>query len=137
MADLKNLDVSKAADKAATMHLVDPVEGGFLYADDDTQKKPMTIDLLGSDSKKFRAAVSKQQRKAARRGRGSPDLAQQERNAAELFAAVTTGWKNMLLGGQELEFSQENAMKLYVDYPWIRAQIDEFIADRGNYFKSE
>lgn len=70
-------------------------------------------------------------------GKLAAEMAQiQEESSAKLLAVVTVGWKGLKFGGKEYEFSADNAIKLYNEYPWIKDQVDQFIADRKNFFKS-
>jgi hypothetical protein len=48
--------------------------------------------------------------------------------------SVTTGWSGIVWEGQPLGFSEENAKMLFTARPWIRDQMDAFMADRSNFF---
>ena len=59
-----------------------------------------------------------------------------EAESTELLAALTAGWHLVTLDGHPLDvpFSIENARELYAApaLAWLREQVDEFAADRGN-----
>lgn len=122
--DLKNLDVRAAADEGAELVLEHPVTGDPLEG--------VAIRVLGADSSAYRRAVK---RIAERRhGKKRVSLDDMERQASELMAAVTVSWRNIEVDGEAIDCTEENAIRLYTDYPWIREQVDRFIADRANFF---
>ncbi len=51
----------------------------------------------------------------------------------DVLVACTLGWEG--LGDKEgpLAFTPENARRLYIDYPVIREQVDNFVGNRGNF----
>ena len=128
--DLASLDLTAAADRGADMHLEHPVSGAPLLTD---AGEPITIRLLGNDSREFRAAIGELAEKQAGKRRQSLDAA--EAHSCELLARLTTGWHGLVFNGETLSFTRENAARLYRERPWIREQADRFIGDRGNFFK--
>jgi hypothetical protein len=128
--DLADLDLTAAADKGAALTLRHPVTDEDLTADDGT---PMTITLLGSDSGKFKRAFGDLRKKAQGR-KGAASDAEIERNTVNILVSVTTGWSGIVWEGKPLGFSEENAKMLFTARPWIRDQMDAFMADRSNFF---
>ncbi|MDJ1465655.1 hypothetical protein [Nitratireductor sp. GZWM139] len=52
------------------------------------------------------------------------------------LAKLTMGWvPNIILDGQELEFSEENAEKLYRRHRFIREQVDKAAGNRARFTK--
>lgn len=127
--DLKNLDMRAAAEAGATMTLRHPVTDEDLT---DGKGKPVTITVLGSDSREFRRKVDEINRTRQRK-RGNMSLAESERAASELLAAVTKSWTGIEWEGKVLECTPENAEMLYRERSWVRQQVDEFVADVGNF----
>lgn len=127
--DLKSLDMRAAAEAGATMTLRHPVTDEDLA---DGKGKPVTITVLGTDSREFRRKLDEINRNRQRK-RGNPSLAESERSAAELLAAVTRGWTGVEWDGKVLECTTENAEMLYRERSWVRQQVDEFVADVGNF----
>jgi hypothetical protein len=131
--DLSSINVTQSAEIGAEMELEHPITGDALTNDDG---KPMLIELYGSDSAVYR---NKQREMQSRRmakmmkGKGNPVLSDAE--ACELLAAATKGWSGLVEDGKALKFSAKAAFDLYMAQPWIREQVDTFIADRGNFFK--
>lgn len=129
--DLASLDLTAAADRGADMKLEHPVTGAPLLTD---AGEPITIRLLGNDSREFRAAIGDLAEKQAGKRRQSLDAA--EAHSVELLARMTTGWHGIVFGGEDLPFTRDNAARIYRERPWIREQVDKFIGDRGNFYKS-
>lgn len=128
--DLATLDTKAAAERGADLHLAHPVTFEPLFTDDG---KPLTIRLLGNDSREFRAGMS--ELAESRVGKKRTSLAAAEANGIDLLARVTVGWSNIIYNGEPLKFSLENAKMLYRERPWIKEQVDEFVADRANFLK--
>lgn len=128
--DLASLDLTAAADRGADMKLEHPVTGAPLMTE---AGEPISIRLLGNDSREFRAAIGELAEKQAGKRRQSLDAA--EAHSVELLARLTTGWHGIVFGGEELPFTRANAERIYRERPWIREQVDKFIGERGNFFK--
>ncbi len=108
-----------------------------------TQKdgSPVTITLLGTDSKKWRKAedaVGDRRLKAAspRHGAAAKSMEEQRNDVAFLLASVTVSWSGLQNDGTDLECNLENAKKLYLAHPFIREQVDSFLAERRNFLKA-
>jgi hypothetical protein len=104
----------------------------------DAEGKTAYIDHYSSDSeiaRKHQRAV--QRRRLAMRGRMKITPEELEAEATEVLAALTAGWYLVDLKGNviDLPFSQENARELYGNpaVGWLREQLDESTADRGNF----
>jgi hypothetical protein len=104
----------------------------------DTEGKEAYIDHYSADSeiaRKHQRAV--QRRRLAMRGRLKITPEELEAEATEVLAALTVGWYLVDFKGQAIntEFTHEHARELYSDptITWLREQIDESAADRGNF----
>ena len=42
---------------------------------------------------------------------------------------------NVIIGGQELSYSEDNAVKLFTTYGFVREQVDNAAGNRGSFFK--
>lgn len=132
------MDISKFSvdpdNQTSKMVLLHPITNAPL-ADDDGNEA--SIMLHGPDSTAQKEVKRKFQNKAIKDGvkRKSLNISteQIEAQAIALDVAATAGWKNISIEGEEFEYSPENAKILYRDYPWIREQVEEFIADRSNF----
>lgn len=125
--DLSTLDVARAAEKGAVLQLTHPVSGDELG---------ISIRLAGADSdlyqKAQRAGVNKRISKRRRTPLTPEELVEE---SYTLLAKISLGWTGVVLDGEALPFSFDNARMLYKRFPWIREQVDQFTADRGNFLQ--
>jgi hypothetical protein len=146
MRDLASLDVVTKSNEGFELELYSPanMEGLNIF-----------ITVLGRDSADFQKLQSEQnQRRLDRAGRAgniSKMLSEKQmrRDGIELAAVCTKGWKTvddtdpsnvqiknvLIVGGEELPYTKENAIKVYTDFPWIKEQVDDAITDRANFMK--
>lgn len=138
--DLSNLDTSALAEAGAELLLTHPDTGEPLL--DEATGESVTITVLGKDSKSYRQKShelsSRQLNKrigAAQNGQGKIKIntVELDNNVLELLAFSTREWKHIQVGKQELPCTFDNAKMLYTRFPWIREQVDAFVADRANY----
>lgn len=137
--DLSKFNMSVMAERGADLELEHPATGETLMQDDG--ETPVTITLLGQDSKAWRNKNREYQQKRiaalAKRRKKTIDYTVSDEDACEMLAECTIGWAGIEEEGETLEFSKDAAFDLYMKYPWIREQCDEFIGDRANFFPSE
>lgn len=127
--DLAALDTSAACNQAVEIEIRHPITDEPLG---------VFISVLGRDSdiyqRKVRAlandAIDRQ-----RRGKGPKKLDEAEDDNIAALAAVTTGWRNVVLHGEELAFSVANARKLYTAVKPIREQVQEAVNDLENFLR--
>jgi hypothetical protein len=97
------------------------------------------VDLYSSDSDIARRHNRETQRRRLNmRGRGKLTPEELEAEATDLLVALTAGWSLVALDGSMLglPFSAQNARVVYDKVTWIREQVDEFAADRGNFTRA-
>lgn len=121
------------ADQGAVMQVVHP----------DTQEpiEGMTIKLLGQDSNIYeKITLKKQQSALARISRGKNaldvDAAQMQADGISDLVALTVDWSGFELDGKALKATPEHYRQVYVGWRWIREQVQEFVADRANFFRA-
>ncbi|MES1987461.1 MAG: hypothetical protein V4440_05420 [Pseudomonadota bacterium] len=129
---LNKFDTTKKANAGAFLHLVAP-NGAKLYEQDADGKndlaKPVGLYLLGLDSKAFQE--SKHKRANERRGeKVTSEMVDEE--SLQAGADLAVGWLNLEVDGDS-EFSRANVLKIYQQYPWVREQVDNFVANRANF----
>lgn len=133
--DLSRFNVSKMAEKGANLELLDPEDEPLFYGED---KKPVTIKLLGTDSKTWRNLNRDRSRelsfKMQKKRNKQIDFTMSDEDTCEMLAACTLGWEGIDEKDKPIEFSKEAAYEMYMDHLWIREQVDAFIADRANFF---
>jgi len=100
----------------------------------------VTFEVYGRDSDVFRSAKLKLDRARAKKFQGSRrfnvDPADVEQEGLHLLAACIAGWTGVVLNGEELPYSRENALKLITEVPEVYEQVDLFVGDRGNFLSS-
>ena len=117
----KNYDVISAA------------EAGFTYVlkDFDGIDQDASVDVVGIGSRIHKQAMKKiedQETIFAKRGKKMP-TEQSDELYIEMLAKCTKGWKGIEEDGKAVEFSQDNAIRMYTDYPFLRQQVLEAIHD--------
>ncbi|MEI4473578.1 hypothetical protein [Frigidibacter sp. MR17.24] len=124
--DLASFDLAADASRGAELHLQNPITLEPLFTEDG---QPITIRLLGGESREFRAAASDLLKAA----KGKLSIEAGEARSAELLSKITVAWSNIVFDGETLDCTPANAARLYRARPWIRKQVDEFVADVGNF----
>ena len=97
-------------------------------------KTPVTIKVVGSESRQYRAAKDSQMKKMMRlRGRKlEPDDIR--RNRVELAASAIVGWNGFESSGIPFPFSPENARLLLTQADHILEQVEDGIAGHADFF---
>lgn len=145
--DLSNFD--SIGTTTARVYLEGPDGRPLQYDTGETEKDPETgddkpvlaqtyIDVVSKDSPEyqrvFKAQVTKSVQRTTKAGgkvKVTGDTADADR--LELLVACTKGWNGFELNGREFPYTQRNANTLYTRFKFIREQVEEFIADRGNF----
>ena len=97
----------------------------------DGSSTDIKISVYGSGSKEYMQAV----RKLTDENAGKDITASLNHEAGvKLLASVTAGWEGVEEQGEALVFSQEEAERIYDEYPWIAKQVDEFIGKNKHFF---
>lgn len=127
--DLIQLNTKQAAEDGATVYLRNPFTGERLEG--------MEIDVFGQDSAAFRNYARARANRRLKRRNDTTTVEQLEDENVELLVSCTKGWRNITLDGKELEFSKDNARKLYRDerFPWLKEQVDEVIGERSRFLR--
>ena len=112
--DIRNIDTKAAAEKGLEFELI-------------WQDEPLGIKIsvvgAGSDVfKKHKGVVGGKIATADKRGKPLND---EEKNDlyVRLAANCTKSWKDMVLDGEDVVFSTENALAVYTEFPWIGTQV--------------
>lgn len=150
IVDIADLNTTTASDKGAEVELLHPITQAPLG---------LFVTVLGKHSQIFRDHIREKvntriraESMASKRGKQAPlsTAEEVERDAIELIVLCTTGWRsqsrdakgnfvegtaspNWTLGGEELPFTVQNAIRVYTDILWIREQVDNAIGDLENF----
>jgi hypothetical protein len=134
--DLSKFDTATLADKGAAINLLSPLGDVVMGSD----KQPIQFFILGQDSKKFKADIAEARRQAQTQTKANNKKLKtpedEEYDSIVRIAGYTVGWtNNFMLDGKEFPYSQENAIKLYLDprFQWIYEQINRQIMNRANF----
>ncbi len=130
---------AKASEEGAILHIKDK-KGEPAYkakANPDDPDLPVTIMLVGHDSKKWREAsdiVGNKRIARANAGGGGPRTMEEAReDRVFLLASATIAWDGIVVGGKELACNFNNAKRVYELAPFISDQVDAFIGNRANF----
>lgn len=131
MADSMDLSVIRQqALQEAWVTITHPVTGA---------ETTMRIKLLSPDCDAYRIIENGVKntgiQQAGRRG-GRMTAEELNENGMQLLVQATTGWEGVIFDGQEMPFSAANVRLVYSEFPFIKEQVDRFLADRRNFFQS-
>lgn len=133
--DLATLNLTPSADAGAQMTVMHPVTDEPLLTTDGDE---VTIQLVGSDSTVMRDEMKRRATKFLnkKQSRKRIDVDESIRESAETLAACTTGWFGISENGALVPFTRENVVRIFMKYDWLRQQVDNFVSERGNFFKA-
>jgi hypothetical protein len=122
------------ADDGAVLNIVHPETEELIDG--------MTITLLGQDSKVYRKLqMGKQQAALNRMAKGKKaidlDAEKLSEDSIEDLVKLTTAWTGFALDGKSLEFTSDNVRMVYTDWAWIKEQVQEFVGNRANFFRTD
>jgi len=102
-------------------------------------RKPLgfTIKVAGPDSERAMQAREQMADEMVNEADNSiAGLRQRAQYAIKYLGKVTMGWgPRVVVGGEELAYSEENATKLYQRFPFIRDQVDAASSSRARFLK--
>lgn len=134
--DLSDFDTIAASDEGAWLSLQNPKTLTTLV---DKEGKESRIRLAGIDSEIYKTGQRKAQnrRLSIPRGRRNQNMTAEELDAEalDLLVACTLEFENIQVDKKEMDATPANVRVVYTRFPWIREQVDQFIADRGNFLK--
>jgi len=145
--DLSLLGVTNDVDTGVEMEVVHPSTKEPFVADYNPINKkwetrlpeePLGIylTLIGQDSaqyqRRMRAYIDKT------RNRTKLPFSETEKYIHDNRVASVVGWRGVIVDGVELQYSPENVARVLDDsrFRFLNEQIDEFVAERGNFMKS-
>lgn len=134
--DIANLDVVKFANEGNILELTHPITGEVLTDEgekiaDKKNVKKYYLKMLGSDSDVYRNTLKRRFETNQSNKRKKIDLDVAQRKAAELLAKCTVECY-FIENGAIVECTKEEMIRVYLKYPWIREQAEEFMSDRSN-----
>lgn len=149
MDDFKTVE---ASEKGAFLHLISPRtnQPAFIESDDgkELDENRIGITLFGRDSAAYKSKVRKRGAKMAKRRAGGANvkrmshdqivgmIEENEKSSVQDAADAVKDWQNISVDGQNLEFTRENAVMLFSDFPAILEQVGDFLENRANFFET-
>lgn len=131
--DLKDL-TPKSDD--IVVNIVHPISKEPLVNDDGS---PMTITIYAQHSKEYkkvqRELINKRLKEAQAAGNTDIDYEQIEAAALELMAKTTKAW-DITFDGKKPKLTEAKARQIYDEVFWIKAQIEEAVADSLDFMKA-
>lgn len=129
--DFANLDTADLANEGAVMPVHGP-DGQPVLQDDGS---PVTLTLLGDDSDvlvRFDRITTNEHL------RGSKAITAELAEAKQInrLARACVGWSGVVLEGEALKHSEDNAKALFKRFRWLRQQAAMFISERANFLKA-
>lgn len=140
MSNLNNFNVVEKANKGTVLDLLDPFTGEVMTDEgekigDKKNIKPLYLRLLGSDSDVYRNAIKRRFERSQNKKKQKLDLDDAQLKGAELLAKCTTECY-LIEDDKAVECTQSEMIRLYLKYPWLREQAEEFMGERSNFMTS-
>ncbi len=126
--------VADREDEGTLVHLRD--EMNEKQYQDEAQTKPVTMQVVGTYSSRYRRLLDAQRDRGLKRRSSTVDGDELEQRTLELIAGCTLGWDGLTVNGQPLPFSKPNAIAILRAMPWIREQIEAAMNDHQLYFRA-
>ena len=133
MFDLKKNNYSEIAEAGFEFELLTP-----------GTREPTSafITVRGDNSKTVKAYARKKynefrmkEQMAKRRGKETDEMTIEEAEDLSIEAAITRviTWRGISEGGVTVEFTKENAERIFKEHPWIREQVMEVAGEALNF----
>lgn len=126
------LEVAAREDEGQVVHIHDQL-GEPLYYENGSGKKPVTITVVGTYSKRYRASLDQQQGKQFKRRRFDPEDARKD--TLEILSRCVLAWEGVYNQGQPLEFNRKNVLDVLA-VPFVREQVEVAMGDHAGFFKT-
>lgn len=124
--DINELYTAEAHEKGAEMRVLDQ----------HGKKTDLYITFVGVDSKAWRDISKQKMRVMISQLSGKDKGELEEISQASIYASAATGWRGFMSGGKKLKFSEETALTLFSQAPYIADQAEKFISQRANFIQS-
>lgn len=145
MIDLAELNTADACEVVHELELKHPVSGVPLGV--FIMHKGMNAAAVQKIARAQGNEILRKQFTATRKGKeDAPTIEESGKRSAKLLAAATVGWATdekgkredvLVIGKERIAFSPDQAERIYDNpgFGWLRDQVDEAVADLGNFMK--
>lgn len=124
--DLATLDTRKASNQGVEFELDHPSTGEPLG---------IVLTVVGTDSDDYKRAEHAATNKRLNKRNAKMTAEGLEATTRGLLVECIKGWTGMVVDGEEMEFTKENARAVLKRFPWIQEQVDQFVGDRRNFIQ--
>ena len=129
--DIDLFELSATSDEGELMQVCNPATGEPLF---DDEKVAVGMSLVGRDSKEYRNAQRAVTNRRLSNKSGTTLTAERlESEANEVLAKCVKSWSGIVFEGEAINCDYQNAKMIFDRVPWIKEQVDEFVADRSNF----
>lgn len=128
LKDLSEFDaLSTSQEEGLDVEIVHPKTGDPLG---------ITIRVAGPDSQRQKEAVQRQVDARLRSRSNQPMTGEDiQANNLRLLASSVISWNSVMVDGEQMECTAENAARLFQRFPFIREQVDAKAGDRAAFLK--
>lgn len=131
--DFGTIDTAEDSNHGATYHVVDPYSEEPAYVNIGGKDVPVTITVLGPDSDKMRQFQSNMMRSMMKRRKASMDADDLDRKMTSQLVEAVVSWQGVMMNGEELDCTRDNAKVLFDKHRWLREQLLGFQQERANF----
>jgi len=128
-----------AMQDSASVHLVHPVNGTLLYAD-EAETLPVTVTVYSKASKQYRKVVDAMMKKNERIAQQKKKLTPEEVRESQIdfLVSLSITSENMAFNGSPVD-NEDVFRAMYTDerFSWVRSQVDEFLSDNASFFLAD
>jgi hypothetical protein len=144
-------DTVAGSDAGAFFHLESPATGSPAYVTgsngEPNEERPIGLELYGPDAKEYKSRCRVRSSQMIKQRAGKMDMKkwsldqidafQNDNEKSVLMDAVdaTIGWSNITIDGEYVDYSRENAIRLYKRYPEILRQVTAFQREAANFLQ--
>jgi hypothetical protein len=144
-------DTVAGSNAGAFFHLESPATGSPAYVSNSDgepdEDLPIGIDLYGPDAKEYRSKCRARSSQMIKQRAGKLDMKKMSLEQIEAFMVdgeksvlmdavdATIGWSNITIDGEYVDYSRENAIRLYKRYPEILRQVTAFQKEAANFLQ--
>lgn len=133
LMDLAGLDFSEKSENFADMIVIHPVTQEEMISPDG---EFVTITLLGMESAVAKRMTKARAQKQLNARKNKIDIDEARAFTTSLQAKLIVKSHGLMENGQELDMTDPSvAVDVLTRFSWLREQIDEFVTDRGNFYK--
>jgi len=129
--DISKIQAEVAKDETGVVVPINQKSGDPYLAANGT---PATVTVVGSESKKYRAARDSISRKMLRGRRTRLEPADLTNNRVEMAAAAVTDWHGWEAGGKPAPCTPENVKALLMAADHILEQVESGISEHADFF---